>query len=337
MYKIENLKQFNFRLTSLWALSEMGGSLLSALKLPFACMLLAVCSVLILSLFYQVNRKHDRPVAVAFLVVVAVKLACNPLSSPLAFWALFFQTGCCMMVFQRIRPFERAAIVAGVLCLAHTCAQILFLKEEHLNFWSLKTAFLPTVMLDRMIIDFVKSNILLEIAYFLLFLVVGWLTGRLAAHLPGRIDHETEYLQTLDALPKPVLTEKQQKKLEKKKNKKEDYGFPRFLVIAALVVLALGNWASALKLFQIALLWLIVFTDFFQRQVVPRVLFALHSRFYPEHLDSLQNKASFGNMSGRIKSAWLLAKTEKRFLYKVQRFVPLVFALCLGDFEQFEE
>ncbi len=332
MYKVEDLHQFNFRLTSLWALSEIGGSLLNTLKLPFSGLLISVCSVLILALFFQANRDNEKPVAIAFLVVTVVKFACNPVGSPLAFLALFFQTGCCMMAFRYIQPFQRGAVVAGVACLLHTCAQQLLLRPDEIDFWQFKTAFLPTAMLDRFILDLVKSNLFFEIAYILLFLLTGWVTGLFATRLPALIERETQFLHTLETLPKPVLTPKQQKKLDKKNAKKSKYGIPKMLLLAGGAALVTGNFHSAVQVFQFALLWLVVFTDFFQRQVVPRVQFALTSRFYPQYLDRPESAGNFGKMSGLIHSAWLLAKAEQAAAPRVGRFVALVFALGLGDF-----
>ena len=332
VYKVDDLHRFNYRLTALWSLSELGGSLLSTLKLPFAGMLICISSVLILSLFYQANQENDKPVAIAFLVVSVMKVVCNPLVSPLAFLALFFQAGFCMVVFRNIRPFERASIVAGVVCLVHTCLQQLFLREGDLNFWSLKAALLPTAIFSNLIMDVVKSSVWLELAYLVFFGVAGWFTGRLAARLPAMILDEMAFLHTQESLPKPVLTPKQQKKLDKKNKKRSNYGMPRFLAVVAIGAFSTGQYHSGLKVLQVAVLWLIVFTDFFQRHVVPRVLHVLTGWFYPQYLDAGEHTGNFGKMSAMIRSAWLLAREENRFLSKVARFVALVFALGLGDF-----
>ena len=337
MYKVDDLHRFNYRLTALWSLSELGGSLLSTLKLPFAGMLICISSVLILSLLYQANRENDKPIAIAFLVVAIMKIVCNPLVSPLAFLALFFQTGFCMVVFRNIQPFGRASVVAGVVCLVHTCLQQLFLKEGDLNFWSIKAALLPTAMFSNLIMDVVKSSVWLELAYLVFFGVTGWFTGRLAARLPAMILDEMRFLHEQESLPKPVLTAKQQKKQEKKKKKQSRYGFPRFLVIMAIVAFLSGNFHGGIKALQVAFLWLIVFTDFFQRHVVPRVLHFMTALFYPRYLDSGEHVSNFGKMSAMIRSAWLIVGTESRFIPRVTRFVALVFALGLGDFGHLSE
>lgn len=338
MYQNREIEQLNYRLTSLWALSEVGGSLLNTFKLPFSGLLITVCTVWILALFFYANQRNTKPIAIAFLVVALIKLAFNPFGSPLAFLALFFEVGFCMTVFLYIRPYKLACVVAAIGSVAYACWQQLCLRHIDVDFWSFKTAFLPTAMWDRMILELAKSNIVFEIAYILLFLVVGLFTGKIAGDLPELIEKEMEYVATLDELPKPVLTEKQLKKKEKKakkaKKKKEDYSefeFPLMLLGGSALLYFTGKHSLAAQSFQFAMLWLTTFTDFFQKQVVPRVQHALTQLFYPQYLDKPGNMGNFSKISELIKSAWLISQNEPNLLHQVSRFVPLMFALGLGD------
>lgn len=326
----ENERQnFNFRLTSLWVLSEIGGSLLGAMKFPITGMLMAMCSVLMLALFFRVNGRDSRPVAVALAVVAIIKLCFNPTVPYLAFAALFFQVGFCMMLFERMRDFERACLVAGVVCLLHTGLQMLFLKMSEVNFWSFKTAFLPTVMFDRMILDVARSNVFFKIAYLSMFVAAGWLAGKWAFRLPDLIERERQFLQTLETLPTKNLTEKQKIKLAKKEKQQSDYKLPKQLFILGAGFWVFGNFKTGLKVMQFGLLWLATFTNFFQTQVVPRVHGFLTLLFFPEQQRHFDEASNFKKMSSLVASAWLIAKEERTWVLRVERFVALVFALGL--------
>ena len=91
MITLNNQKTF-ISLTALWAFVEAGlGGFLHALHLPFTGIVLGGFAVLIISLLAMCYDKPFTKIVQATLIVLAIKAAVNPATSPFAYLAVGFQ------------------------------------------------------------------------------------------------------------------------------------------------------------------------------------------------------------------------------------------------------
>lgn len=116
------------KLTALWALCESGlGGWMHALKLPFTGFILGAFSIVIIALIAWNTNNSFRKIIQATLIVILIKAAVSPQSSPAAYLAVGFQ-GLMGTVFFRILNFRLAAVVIGVITMLESALQMVIIK-----------------------------------------------------------------------------------------------------------------------------------------------------------------------------------------------------------------
>jgi hypothetical protein len=115
-------------LVGLWALIESGlGGIMHALHLPFTGFFVGGFAVLIIGLIAQLTENSFILILKATILVILIKAAVNPITSPTAYIAVGFQGLLGSMLFYRKNWVKPMAIPFAVLAMFESAAQKLLL------------------------------------------------------------------------------------------------------------------------------------------------------------------------------------------------------------------
>lgn len=336
------------RLTALWALCEAGlGGIGGFLQAPFIPILTGALSVLAISMLIWSTDSRSAPLFRAWLVVLLVKFAVNPLASPMSYVGFTFQPLFCLFIYRFITDTRKAAVIAGLVCVLERAffKKIMSLAGGghggDVDLWNLKSSFSTAAISDRMFSEIMADNPMLAGAFYVALVGLGVYTGVLAYRLPVGIRDEQAKLDAMD--PQPNLEElaapppkKKRRKLKvRKKRPKKDFTlsqlkWPGMLAGFGLFKMVSGNYQEGMEMFSFAMLFLVVFTQFLPQFFVPLVQNLILHLFDDGTIKMKHAAGAMPELRTCFQAAWNMAgQSEKNMLARVERFVPLFFGLAL--------
>jgi hypothetical protein len=119
------------------------------------------------------------------------------------------------------------------------------------------------------------------------------------------------------------------------KEKKDPYKYPLLLMGCGLGLWILGK-STGLKLMQLGMFWLVVFTDFVRLYMidwVQRIVDVAGTHLgYPERPDLRQTASQLPNFRLSLRAAWQIAgQRTQNMVQRMEVFAPLVFAIALRE------
>lgn len=189
------------KLTALWALCESGlGGWMHALKLPFTGFTLGAFSIVIIALIAWNTGNSFRKIMQATLVVVLIKAAVSPQSSPAAYLAVGFQ-GLMGAVFFSLLPFRLAAVLTGVITMLESALQMVIIKT--LIFGMALWEAIDLLFAKAARLFYIDSSVSFSLwiigAYLLLYATWGLVLGIWIGKLPRAIaQRKNDVLQKAD-------------------------------------------------------------------------------------------------------------------------------------------
>lgn len=336
-----SLSEINFRLAALWALSEAGGGLLTTFKVPFLSLFIAAFAVLVVSLMAWHNASQlARPLLRAWAIVALVKLTFNPIGAPTAQLALAFQVLFALICFRYIRNFRTAAIVFGIGVMLETALQVLFLRKlkfEFLPKWTEFVHFNPLFFLEQMVMRQIESHWALMTLFVALCGAAGWWMGLFAAELPARVQSVEDWFEAHPTPPEPSPESPKKPKKKKKKVKKDDPRgdyWPFWIIIPGLILAIMGKFTSGLKIVQIGLVFLLVFTRFFQRIVLPLFQRWIFNLAADEETRLSETVHQLPQLGASARLAWQWSGHEEGKGNRIRQFLTMLFYFAIEKPEQ---
>jgi hypothetical protein len=254
-------------LTALWAFVESGlGGMLHAFHLPFTGIILGGFSVLIVSLLGHYFEKPFTSIIQATGIVLLIKAAVAPSTSPFAYIAVGFQGVLGAFIFSFFKNNIFANIIYAVLAMIESAIQKLLTltifggKELWLAFDEMCASILKIFGLTT---DYTVSSIVVW-TYIGLFAIWGIILGYWSYILPTQIEAKKEKYNHIS----PIESSK-----EKKKNNKWIFIFAAFIIIAITFFFQSKNsWIGGLvyiiRTASIVLIWIYLIGPFISKWIL---------------------------------------------------------------------
>ncbi|MBX7243553.1 MAG: hypothetical protein K1X92_17575, partial [Bacteroidia bacterium] len=194
------------RLTALWALVESGlGGMMHAFHLPFTGLVLGGFSILILSLIARGSQHVFGRVIKATLIVIAVKAAVNPFTSPMAYIAVGFQGVCAALLFSISINSRILFMVFGAITMMESAVQKLLVLTLIFGqtWWKALNAWAESVTQLFGVVTQSEGSTYIIGGYLGLFIVWGLILGNWMYYLPRQIrEREQKYAHIV---PEPSI------------------------------------------------------------------------------------------------------------------------------------